>query len=204
MKGYKGFDPNMACRGKRYAENTTFEELEAEVCKRGMHFCENPLDVLDYYPLLSKDGKPNTFAEVEALNGAKTDDGKKFCTTTLKIGAKISATRLCEIGGEFLREKITSEAGANKTGNCAQQVGGDRARQIGGHYAQQVGGKNAIMVAGKDSKFKADMHSLIVACEYDTKGNLSGYKVAQVDGETVKPNTWYMLKDGEFVEVEGE
>lgn len=26
MKGYKGFEPGLICRGKQYAENTVFEE----------------------------------------------------------------------------------------------------------------------------------------------------------------------------------
>ena len=43
MKGYKGFDPGLICRGKQYAENTVFEENNAEIYKQGMHFCENPI-----------------------------------------------------------------------------------------------------------------------------------------------------------------
>lgn len=59
MKGYKGFDPGLVCRGKQYAENTVFEEDKATICKNGMHFCANPLDVLDYYPLINDNGKLN-------------------------------------------------------------------------------------------------------------------------------------------------
>ena len=51
--GFKGFEKGLICRGKQYAENTVFEEPEAKLCERGMHFCENPLDVLEYYPLLN-------------------------------------------------------------------------------------------------------------------------------------------------------
>ena len=47
MKGYKGFRKGMVCRDKQYAENTVFEEEKAVICHSGMHFCENPLDVLD-------------------------------------------------------------------------------------------------------------------------------------------------------------
>ena len=50
MKGYKAFGKGLICRGKQYAENTIFEEDKAEVCNCGMHFCKNPLAVLDYYP----------------------------------------------------------------------------------------------------------------------------------------------------------
>lgn len=51
MKGYKGFEPGLICRGKQYAENTVFKEDRAEPCASGMHFCEDPFEVLRYYPL---------------------------------------------------------------------------------------------------------------------------------------------------------
>ena len=50
MKGYKGFRKGLICKGKQYAENTIFEESEADICVNGMHFCKNPMDVLDSYP----------------------------------------------------------------------------------------------------------------------------------------------------------
>ena len=34
------------------------------------------------------------------------------------------------------------------------------------------------------------------------EGNIIGVKSGVVDGETLKPDTWYTLKDGEFVEVD--
>ena len=73
MKGYKGFEPGLICRGKQYAENTVFEEEEAEICSYGMHFCENPFDVLDYYGFTNDTGDFNEFAEVEALDEVKTN-----------------------------------------------------------------------------------------------------------------------------------
>lgn len=80
MKGYKGFGPGLICKDKQYQENTVFEEPEAKIYEKGMHFCENPFDVLDYYDLIRSDGTPNEFAEVEALDEPKTDDKKKFCS----------------------------------------------------------------------------------------------------------------------------
>lgn len=62
MKGYKGFNPGLICKGKQYRENTVFEEPEAKICEKGMHFCENPFDVLDYYDLVRSDGSFNNFA----------------------------------------------------------------------------------------------------------------------------------------------
>ena len=80
MKGYKAFEKGLICKGKQYAENTVFEEDEAEICKKGMHFCAEPIDVLDCYPLVNEKGEISEFAEVEALDDPKTDDNKKYCT----------------------------------------------------------------------------------------------------------------------------
>lgn len=105
MKGYKGFEKGLVCRGKQYAENTVFEEENAEICKSGMHFCENPFDVLDYYDLVNPDGSFNDFAEVEALAEAKTDDRKKYCTTKLKVGAKLTLAGFIKACVDFVIEK---------------------------------------------------------------------------------------------------
>ena len=107
MKGYKGFHKGMICRGKQYTENTVFEEPEANICKNGMHFCKNPLDVLDYYDFMDYNGEFNEFAEVEALDEVKTDDYQKYCTKKLKIGAKLSLIGFVKACVDFVIEKET-------------------------------------------------------------------------------------------------
>ena len=89
MKGYKGFESGLICRGKQYAENTVFEEDTAKICESGMHFCARPIDVLMHYPPCDEHGNLNEFCVVEALDDAVTDDGKKYCTKKLKVGEKI-------------------------------------------------------------------------------------------------------------------
>lgn len=67
MKGYKGFNKGLVCRGKQYAENTIFEEERANMCENGMHFYDNPIDALDYYGFVNENGELNEFAEVESF-----------------------------------------------------------------------------------------------------------------------------------------
>ena len=105
MKGYKAFGPGMICQGKQYAENTIFEEESAVICKSGMHFCKEPLDVLEHYPLVNNDGEITEFAEVEALDEPVTNDNIKYCTKKLKIGAKISFAKLVQASVNFDFEK---------------------------------------------------------------------------------------------------
>ncbi len=132
MKGFKAFNKGMICLGKQYAENTVFEEPEAIICCKGMHFCKNPFDVLDYYPLIDDNGNFPDFAVVEALDEPVTDDNKKFCSKKLKIGAKLSFANFIEAAASFEFEKTENDKKSNVIGNS-----GDSA-QIGssGNYAQ--------------------------------------------------------------------
>ena len=132
-KGFKGFEPGLICKGKQYTENTAFEEPNAVPCECGMHFCENPFDVLDYYDLVNEKGEFNEFAEVEALADAETDDNKKYCTTKLKIGANLSFSGFINTCIDFVLEKtsgVTAESCLNDNGNKKQQIGSS------GYYAQ--------------------------------------------------------------------
>ena len=142
MKGYKGFEPGLICRGKQYAENTVFEEEEAEICSCGMHFCENPFDVLDYYGFTNDNGDFNEFAEVEALDEVKTDDNRKFCTKKLKIGAKLSISKFINACVDFAIEKTSTCIADNKisSGDFAQIGSSGDSAQIGSSgYSAQIG-----------------------------------------------------------------
>ena len=139
--GYKGFEKGLVCKGKQYAENTIFEEPEAVVCRKGMHYCKNPFDVLDYYDLLNEDGNFNDFATVEPLAEEKTDDNKKYCTTKLKIGAKFTFSGFIHACIDFVIEKTKFEKAdienSNDEGYAKIGSSGDSA-QIGssGDYAK--------------------------------------------------------------------
>ena len=151
MKGYKGFEPGLICRGKQYAENTVFEEEEAEICSCGMHFCENPFDVLGYYGFTNDNGDFNEFAEVEALDEVKTNDNRKYCTKKLKIGAKLSISKFINACVDFAIEKTSTCIADNKissgdfaqigsSGNSAKIGSSGDSAQIGSSgYSAQIG-----------------------------------------------------------------
>ena len=218
-KGYKAFGHGMVCRGKQYAENTVFEEQGAEdCCEAGvMHYCENPLDVLNYYPLIDDECRVVEIAEVEPL-AEVLRKGDKCATKKLRIGAKINIGKFAEVSAEYLRETTKGGDSAKQVGGYyAKQVGGDSAQQVGGYFAQQVGGnsaqqvggnsakqeagRNSILVAGEGSRFKVGLHSVVLHYWRGDDDNIAGFKAVQVDGEKIKADTWYTLKNGEFVEV---
>lgn len=224
MKGYKGFNPGLICKGKQYQENTVFEEPEAKICKKGMHFCENPFDVLDYYDLIRSDGTPNEFAEVEALDEPKTDDKKKFCSRKLKIGVKLGLSGFVEACVDFVLEKTIAEmpsenvdsgdyARIGSSGDYAQIGSSGGSAQIGssGNSARIncTGSDSVICCAGHGSVVKASIGCWITLAEWEYDGAKQRYvpvcvKTEYVDGEKIKADTPYTLKNGEFVEAESD
>ena len=213
MKGYKAFNKGLVCRGKQYAENTVFEEKSAKVCSSGMHFCENPFDVLDHYPLVNDNGEFSDFAEVEALADAKTDDNKKFCTTKLKVGVKLSFAGFVKACVDFVLEK-TKVDGAGNTDN-----GNDWAKIGSSGYGAQIGssgdwakigssGEDAVICcAGHGCTVKAKKGSWITLSEWEWNEEKRRsvpvcVKTEFVDGERIKEDVSYRLKNGEFVECE--
>ena len=230
MKGYKGFRKGLICKGKQYAENTIFEESEANICVNGMHFCKNPMDVLDHYPLIDDNGEMCEFAEVEALDETLTNDEKKYCTKKLKIGARLSLAEFIRASFDVtyrqIKEEVESVSDKEKSGhwatlaggNNAKLAGGDNAKLAGGDNAKLAGGNNAtlaggdgatlaggehsIMVSENGGKAKGGIGSLIVMVERNGKGEIVNYKAIQIDGDTYKEDTWYQLEDGEIKEAE--
>ena len=226
MKGYKAFEKGLICKGKQYAENTVFEEENAEICKSGMHFCKSPFDTLNYYPIIGDDGNFTEFAEVESLEEPLYNGKDKFCTKKLKIGAKLDFTHFIKAGIEFIIEKTSKEtesgysAQIGSSGNYAKigssgysaQIGssGDSA-QIGssGNYAK-IGssGKDCVICcAGHGSIVKAKKGSWITLSEWEYNEAKNRYvpkcvKTEYVDGERIKEDTFYKLKNGEFVELQ--
>ena len=121
MKGYKGFYPGLICEPdrehkKQYAENTVYEEDKAECCKSGMHFCKYPLDVFNYYTPSTERGL-SEYAEVEAQDEPVTDDGSKYCSKKLKIGAKIGIPALVQASVEYIKSNIVEIKKESATGH---------------------------------------------------------------------------------------
>ena len=136
MKGYKGFEKGLVCRGKQYAENTVFEEDDAEICKSGMHFCALPHQVFAHYP----PGENHEFAEVEALDDSSTDDNTKYCTKKLRIGARISVFDMVKASVGVFFESVDFSGRIEKT---AKVIGAANAGDYGAANAGDYGAANA-------------------------------------------------------------
>ena len=177
---YKAFNPDFTCKGKQYEENTTYEENGNEICEAGvMHYCENPFDVLDYYPLVNENGEISEFAEVEPL-GKVFKRENKCATNKLHIKAKLGLKGFIKACIDFTLEKTIEDSIENDNGNNSVQIGsnGDSAQigssgnyaQIGsnGNYAQITsrGKHSVVMAAGYQSRAKAKKGSWITLAEW--------------------------------------
>ena len=144
IKGYKAFNKGMICRGKRYEENTTYEENGNEICEAGvMHFCENPFDVLDYYQLVDENGDIPDFADVEAI-GDVYKKGNKTATNKLHIGAKLGLKGFVKACVDFTIEKTRIESVKDNeidSGGDSAQIGssGDSAQIGSSGYSAKIG-----------------------------------------------------------------
>ena len=169
-KGYKGFEKGLVCRGKQYAENTVFEEDKAEICNSGMHFCELPHQVFEYY----SPGENHEFAEVEALDEVFTDDNRKYCTKKLKIGTKISMFDICKISVNAFFEKFdfnnkinkARESEENNAGYCGAANAGNYGAANAGNYGAANAGNYGAANAGDCGAANADYRGAANAGNY--------------------------------------
>ena len=279
---YKAMDKNMMCRGKQYEVGKTYHEDKADCCRAGMHACENPLDVLRYYPL--KDGP--RFFEVECGgNVNKSGEDSKLACTELTVKGEVNFAGLVKaaVNAVFNRVKgkkpfssgnsstagssgDSSTAGSSGNSSTAGSSGdsstagssGDYSTAGSSGYSSTAGSSGDSSTAGSSGYYstagssgdystagssgnsstagssgyystaaatgaycnaKADgkdsiavvngafgkacgaLGCYLVLTEYDDDGNMLLAKMAKVDGVVIKKNTWYTLKNGEFVEV---
>ena len=208
MKMYKGFDKDLKCRDFQYVIGKTYEEPTAELCEKGFHACEYPLDVFKYYA----PGNMSRYCEVDLdeVNGKKDVEDSKHCGKKIAVKAEIGIAGLVKAAVDFVVENIWDENKEANTGfrSASTNTGDYSASTNTGDYSKaDVSGKESVAAAlGIESKAKGVLGCWLVLAEWAKDENYNWYRkdvqCFKVDGETVKPNTWYALKDGRPVEVD--
>ena len=197
MIGYKGFDKDFKCRNMQYEIGKTYIEKEAKLCEKGLHFCENPLDVFTYYS--PANGK---FAEIEADDvSPETGDDSKRVAQKLTVKTEINLFKLVKLGVEYIKAQIDCDNNKeSNTGYCSA------ATNTGYYSAATVDGKESVAISlGASGHAKGAIGCWIVLAEWDTESeHRIDVKSFYVDGEKVKANTFYILRNGELVEYSGE
>ena len=215
MKCFKGFDKDLKCRDFQYEIGKEYTEEKADICNCGFHACEFPMDVFGYYP-----PSDSRYCEVELEeNGQKSSDDSKRVGKKISVKAEIGIAGIIKAGVEYIKEQVDWEDDkATNTGNksAATNTGDYSAATNTGDYsaATNTGYQSAAIVEGKESialatgiksKAKGKIGCFIVLTEWKKINNeyhIVDIKSAKVDGENIKEDTFYMLKDGKFVEVD--
>ena len=171
IRGFKGFDKDLKCRGFQYEIGKDYEqEGEVKCCERGFHFCENPFDVFRYYS-----PSDSRYCEVEGDGNAdKANDDSKVATSHIHISAEIGLNGLIKAGVKFILDKVNFKdakstntgdySAATNTGDCsaatntgyrsaATNTGNYSAATNTGYYsaATNTGDYSAATVEGKES-----------------------------------------------------
>ena len=206
MKAYKGFNPDMTCREFQYKEGETYTDDNAELCKSGFHACEDPVDCFNYY---NPAGSVFHEVELDEVSDGRDDDSK-VAAKKITIGAKVDIASMVKASIAFRFSKTTEERGGHATGGRgAASATGDSgaASATGDSGAASATGKAGIaLAAGVECKAMGALGCWIVLTER-VWDNAEGYyrikevRALEVDGVNIKPEVWYMLKDGEVIEV---
>ena len=260
MKCFKGFDKDLKCRDFQYEIGKEYTEEKADICNRGFHACEFPMDVFNYYP-----PSDSRYCEVDLEeNDQKSSDDSKRVGKKISVKAEVGIAGIVKAGIEYIKEQVNWEddkatntgyrsaatntgyrsaatntgdysaatntgdysaatntgyqSAATNTGNrsAATNTGDRSAATNTGNYsaATNTGYQSAATVEGKESialatgiksKAKGKIGCFIVLAEWkeiNYEYHLIDVKSAKVDGENIKEDTFYMLKDGKFVEVD--
>ena len=178
MKGYKGFNKDMTCRGMQYEEGKIYKmEEEPKCCEKGYHFCENPLDTLDYYDLCD-----SAFAEVEAIgdiNRPKEEERQdsKIATNKIKIGAKLDLTGFIKASIDFLWEKCKIKD--KKQDEDVQASSGYNSKLASSGYNSKLassGDYSQLASSGDNSQLASSgYNSKLASSGYNSKLASSGY-----------------------------
>lgn len=216
IKSYKGFKKDMTCKDKQYEEGKEYTEERAKACDCGMHACEYPLDCFKYY-----DPANSVYHAVEQGGElSKNGDDSKVASTYMRIGARLDVRGLVKAAIEYTRSRTTTEytdpdmatagyrgaatagySGAATAGYSGAATAGDSGAATS--RGKSASGENGLSVSrGNEVRVKGGMGALLVIAEENTSNyDISEWKAVVVDGEKIKPDTWYKLENGELVEA---
>ena len=231
IKAVKGFNQDMTCTPTedikfQYEEGKIYEEEVADVCNKGFHACELPINAFSYYPPTK-----SVYHEVEMFGKIDSSESNKTCSSKIKIGAKINIAGIIKASIDIIRRKAEEESSASSGyygnaassgykgnaassgdyGNAASSGNCGNAASSGYCGSAKAEHPNSCAIAwGPESKASGVKGSHIVLAEWESNGGkyweeetwkFKGATMVRVDGENIKENTWYRLRDGKVIEI---
>ena len=180
MRCYKGFDKEFKCRDFQFEVGKTYETTAAKLCASGFHACENPLDVLTYYP-------PNTsryaLVQLDGVSEERESDTKR-CGTTIAIERELSHCQFIDECRSYLASIETTQQASGNSG-----------------HAQASGYSGIAVSLGRYGTATASGRCMfIVLADWSDDGQLRGVVVGEV-GKNISRDKKYRVHDGQLVET---
>ena len=229
MKAYKGFNKDMTCRGFQYEIGKEYETDAADLCRIGFHACENPLDCFSHYaPATSRyceveiEDNGQRSSEDSKVVGKKIKIGAELSTEQIcKLHFEYVRSRCAPAKTNAAGDRESASAGrygsasAGEYGSASAGDGGSASAGDGGSASagdygvsasrgSSSAGENGVAAArGKHAKVRGGIGSVLVVCvEKKDSYEIAEWKAAVVDGERIRPDTWYTVENGEFKEAD--
>ena len=217
IKGYKGFNQDMTCRGFQYKVGKTYKADKAVICEAGFHFCENPLDIFSYY-----EPSKAVFCEVEGFGETVThDQDSKVCCTEIKVIASLSIKGFVDAAVKFFSEK--KDKGAKRASGNSSMASNSGDRSMASNFgdssmasnsgyrsmasnsgyrsmASNFGDSGVAVCTGLSSKAMAGKHGCIALAWWNDKDQRVEMVCAEIgcgdgtDGK-LKADVWYMVDE---------
>ena len=173
---YKAMDKNMQCRGKQYEVGETYHEDKADCCNAGMHACENPFDVLRYYPLRDSP----RFFEVECGGSVdKSEEDSKLACTELTVKSEVNFAGLVKatVNAVFNRVKGKEPFSIGRYSTAGSS--GDYSTAGSSGYSSTAGSSGDYSTAGSSGNYSTAGSS----GDYSTAGSSGDYSTAGSSGD---------------------
>ena len=187
---YKGFNKDLKCRGFQYEVGKDYDLPEDPVlCKSGFHACDNPLDVLRYYPPCGVDGTHNRYCIVEQSGKMGVGDDKT-ASSHIHISAEIGLDGLIDAGVKSILDaaRKSDRTDSNAGDYSAATNTGDRsvATNTGDHSAATNTGYYSVATNTGDYSVATNTGYRSVATNtghYSAATNTGDYSVATSAGD---------------------
>ena len=176
ITAFKGLDNNFQCRGFQYAVGETYTHKgEVVACNSGFHACENPLDVLDYYPL----DCDTRFAIVKA-SGSISRDGNKLASASIAIEAELKLPEFIAQAINYVKAVCNQDKAPDASGDNSQLAasGVNSKLAASGNYSKLAasGNYSQLAASGDNSKLAASgYYSQLAASGDNSQLAASGY-----------------------------
>jgi hypothetical protein len=145
IKMFKGFDKDLKCRGFQYEIGKEYKEEKADLCHKGFHACENPLDTFGYY----EPGKGSRYCVVELDDVSDQKDGSdtKRCGKVIKIGAELDVAGICKAHFDYVTARC-NPAKSNVAGDKEAASAGESGSASAGSWGSASAGESGSASAG--------------------------------------------------------